>query len=281
MTSVLEDVIEDGFRCSIYRDAPNWGDLRTASVGKFKCTSSEVAIHALQRICAQLTSEGFQAVIGPMDGSTWHSYRAVVETDASKPFLMEPTSGAHDVSVFTQAGFTAVENYVSMRVNTKDAIGAEPVSHNSATLENWDGDSADSFFGEVYDFSRAGFARNAFYKPISREAFLDLYRPYLAFLNRDFIYFARRNDGSLAGFLFGIPNYAEGPETKTIILKTYASAERGVGHFMADRFHRTALDKGFDTTIHALIHDSNISLKRSTQHNANVFRRYALFGRML
>jgi hypothetical protein len=281
MTSAREDVTEDGFRFSIFRDAPDWGELRTASIGKFKCSSPESAIQALNRVCAQLRSEGFQAVIGPMDGSTWHSYRAVVETDGTSPFLMEPISGADDVSVFTEAGFSPVENYVSMRVKTANAIGSKPVVHDSVTLENWDGGSPDSFFGEVYDFSLAGFARNAFYKPISREAFLDLYRPFVAFLKRDFIYFARRKDGSLAGFLFGIPDYMQGPQTNTIILKTYASGERGVGHFMADRFHRTALDQGYDTTIHALIHDGNASLNRSVQHNAGVFRRYTLFGRIL
>lgn len=280
-TDEREDVIEDGFRFSVFRGAPNWGELRTASIGKFKCKSPEAAIAALHQVSAQLKSEGFQAVIGPMDGSTWHSYRAVVETDGSNPFLMEPVSGSYDVAMFTEAGFSAIENYVSMRVKTADAIRPKPVLHDGVTLENWDGGSADSFFGEVYDFSLAGFARNAFYKPISREAFLDLYRPYVAFLKRDFIFFARRKDHSLAGFLFGIPDYMQGPETKTIILKTYASGERGVGHFMADRFHRTALEQGYDTTIHALIHDGNASLNRSLQHHANVFRRYALFGRIL
>ncbi|MEM8795405.1 MAG: hypothetical protein AAGE61_07545 [Pseudomonadota bacterium] len=100
-------------------------------------------------------------------------------------------------------------------------------------------------------------------------------------MKQDLILFARREDGSLAGFLFGLPNYVEGADPKTAILKSYTSAERGVGHCLADRFHRAALSLGLTTTIHALIHEYNASLARSRMHSAEIFRRYALFGRVL
>ncbi|MEM9106351.1 MAG: hypothetical protein AAGC96_11910 [Pseudomonadota bacterium] len=279
MTKVQPEIITEGkSSLAIYRDAPSWGDKTTAAAGQFKFRAAEEATALLSRVTGQLKSQGFDAVIGPMDGDTWHSYRSVTESDGSSPYLMEPKSGPHDVDALAGCGFQPISNYVSMRVVTKKAIADKPDNRTGVEIVNWDGGNAEAFFGEVYDFSVEGFARNAFYKPITREEFLGLYTPYVAFLNRDLIFFARHPDGKLAGFLFGIPDYAQGPQTKTAILKTYASSVRGVGYLLADAFHRSALAGGFETTIHALMHDDNISQDRSTMHGAEVFRRYALFG---
>ena len=100
-------------------------------------------------------------------------------------------------------------------------------------------------------------------------------------LKKDLILFARDSSGTLKGFLFGLPNYADGPETGTVILKTYASLQKGAGHRLSDAFHRAAKDAGYTTAIHALIHDDNLSALRSAANGAEVFRRYALMGRRL
>ncbi|MEM9471502.1 MAG: hypothetical protein AAGA00_06055 [Pseudomonadota bacterium] len=274
----VETVHQDGIGFSIYREAPSWDGRKTASIGQFACKEPEAGARALADAIAALKTEGFQAVIGPMDGDTWHSYRAVVESDGSAPFLMEPVSGPHDLAVFSAAGLEPIAQYLSTKVKTADAIGDTVPPVEGISLHNWDGKSPEAFFGEVYDFSVAGFARNAFYKPITREQFLSLYTPYAEYFKCELIFFARRADGSLAGFVFGLPDYGQGPDTRTAILKTYASAVPGAGHMLADAFHRSALELGFDTTIHALIHESNSSRKRSNLHGAHEFRRYALLG---
>ena len=84
---------------------------------------------------------------------------------------------------------------------------------------------------------------------------------------------------ALVGFLFGYPSRAEGP--RTVVLKTYASARRGVGHLLADSFHRIGRSLGFGDVIHALMHVDNASRRRSAMHAGTVFRRYALMGRRL
>lgn len=279
MTRMQPEIICEGkSSLAIYRDAPSWGDKTTAAIGQLKFRAADEATALVSSLTGQMKSEGFDAIIGPMDGDTWHSYRSVIESDGSQPYLMEPKSGPHDVDTLVACGFEAISRYVSMRVATRDAIAEKPDNKADVEIVNWDGGNAEAFFGEVYDFSVEGFARNAFYRPITRDEFLSLYTPYVAFLNRDLIFFARHPNGDLAGFLFGIPDYAQGPQTQTAILKTYASSVRGVGYMLADAFHRNALAGGFETTIHALMHDDNISQDRSTMHGAEVFRRYALFG---
>ena len=58
-------------------------------------------------------------------------------------------------------------------------------------------------------------------------------------------------------------------------------ARHGVGHLLADTFHRVARELGFLDVIHALMHIDNVSLDRSRAHAARIFRRYALMGRRL
>lgn len=280
-------ILEHG-NCSlaIYRDAPAWEGKRTAALGGLKLDAAEDGSTLVNKALEELKSERFEAVIGPMDGDTWNAYRSVTQSDGSAPFLMEPTSGDHDVAVLKSVGFEPISGYVSARVETEKAIRERRSSRVGLEILTWDGQSPEEFFGEVYDFSLAGFARNRFYKPITRDEFLGMYTPYVPFLKRELILFARRakdgqEGGDLAGFLFGIPNYAEGPGTKTAILKTYASSVFGAGHLLADVFHRNALECGYTTTIHALMHEDNIALQRSAKLGGEVFRRYALFGRTL
>lgn len=276
------EVLErNGSSLAIYREAPTWDGKRTAALGSLKFATADAGSALVTEAMHQLKTEGYEAAVGPMDGDTWRAYRSVTQSDGSPPFLMEPTSGEHDVACLEAADFTPISGYVSARVETQKAIREKRSSRVGLEILNWDGQSPEAFFGEVYDFSVAGFARNRFYKPISREEFLGMYTPYVPFLKRELILFARRANGDLAGFLFGIPNYAEGPGTKTAILKTYASSVFGAGHLLADVFHRNALEHGYTTTIHALMHEDNIALARSGKLGGEVFRRYALFGRTL
>ena len=102
--------------------------------------------------------------------------------------------------------------------------------------------------------------------------------PIVPMIRSEFIFFARRPDGSLAGFLFAIPNYAEGLETKTLIIKTYASLERGAGRHLVHACNQAADACGYVTLIHALIHDANQSAQRSAAEGGEIFRRYELLG---
>lgn len=228
-----------------------------------------------------LQSEGYAALLGPMDGDTWHAYRVVIESDGSAPFAMEPVSGSHDRAAFEASGFAPVSDYVSTRASLAEAIGpGAPVEVPGVTVTPWDGQGADLLIGGLFDMSGASFAGKAFFKPITKAAFLQLYQPVLPAIDPRLVLFARDQNG-LVGFLFGLPNRLEGKQPKTVILKTYASARPGVGHMLADTFHRAARDFGFADVIHALMHVDNISLERSKKHTGTIFRRYALMGRRL
>lgn len=261
-----------GAKASLFTDGPDWDGRASTTIGKFRSDSPEAGAALLRSIQA----EGHAALLGPMEGDTWHSYRLVTESDGSPHFLMEPTSGPHDQGAFEEAGFTPIAAYFSARA---PLVAEEaPPRPDDLRLETWDGQDPEAHFAEVHALSSQAFAGNLFYKPLPLDAFLQMYMPFAPMLRPELIFLARAPDGALLGYLFGIPNYAEGPASKTAILKTYASLRPGIGHIMAQAFHAAALELGFDTAIHALIQDANRSAERSARHGGTIFRRYALMG---
>ncbi|MGI9522846.1 MAG: hypothetical protein ACR2PG_14495 [Hyphomicrobiaceae bacterium] len=277
---LVEPVSLGGAACTIYRDAPSWEDKRTAAIGTFMCESASAGATLLSREIERLAKEDFEAVIGPMDGDTWHSYRLVSETDQSPTFFLEPVSGPFDLEAFQSAGFAPISSYVSACAHIDEAIGEPAPQVQGMTITPWDGQNAEALIGSLFDLSRDAFANNAFYKPITREAFLELYQPIIPAIDPQLVFFAHTN-GQLVGYLFAMPNLTEGEKPTTAIVKTYASGIPGVGRMLVDRAHRTFGDLGYTHVIHALMHVDNASRERSQRHHGTVFRRYDLMGREL
>ncbi len=275
--ALRENVICDGAACTLYRDAPSWNGKRTVAVGALSCESAEAGAAMLGGLAERLAAERFEALIGPMDGDTWHKYRVVAESDGSPPFFLEPVSGPFDLDAFAAAGFSPISSYVSARATITDAIGAPPAPLPDVTITPWDGRNAGALIDKLFELSGSAFAGNAFYKPIAREDFLKLYEPILPAIDPRLVFFARRN-GALAGYLFALPDRLQGPKPTTAVLKTYASAVRGAGHLLVDAAHRTFRDLGYTHVVHALMHVDNASRQRSARHHGTVFRHYDLMG---
>lgn len=271
----------DGAQITAYLDAPEWDGAPTAALGALKFKTAEAGAEVLGQAIAHVRANGLRRIIGPMDGDTWHAYRLVTQSDGSPAFLMEPQDTPVGLSVIQAAGFTQISSYFSARVSIAQTAQTGPPPTQAFTIEPWDGTNPEALFGQVFDLSVEAFARNAFYKPISRDAFLAMYMPLVPMLKRELIFFARRPDATLAGFVFGTPNYAEGLTPGSAILKTYASLEKGAGQHLAHAFHTAARAQGYHTAIHALIHEDNLSALRSAAEGADIFRRYGLFGMIL
>jgi hypothetical protein len=277
MTDKPERVSIAGAAALVYRDAPDWEGKRAAAIGGVAFDSAEAGQALLADLAAGLRTEGFRALLGPMDGDTWHRYRLVAESDGSPPFVLEPTSGVYDRAAFVAAGFSPISSYVSARAKLVDTLAPDPVRMPGIVVTPWDGEGAEQLIAQLFNMSASSFAGNHFFKPIALEAFLELYRPVLPLLDSRHVLFAHTQAGQLVGFLFGMPDRLA-PTRPAAILKTYASALRGVGHLLADSYHRRALDLGFTEVIHALMHEDNSSRDRSERHKAKVFRRYELMG---
>ncbi|MCC7428830.1 MAG: hypothetical protein IT557_18200 [Alphaproteobacteria bacterium] len=266
--------------CRLYRDAPSWQGLRTAAVGGFRCETAAAGAALLAEAAALLAREGFAALIGPMDGDTWHSYRLVTESDGSPPFFLEPQGGPHDRAAFEQAGFAPVARYVSARAPVPGPE-ARLAPAKGISVAAWDGTGAEILLEHLFGLSLSAFARNAFYRPIGREAFRALYLPLLPRLDPRLVLLARDAAGGVCAFLLAFPDFLAGTAPPAAIIKTYASLRHGAGRMLLEQAHLVARDLGFREVIHALMHEDNISRRGSERHGGRVFRRYALMGRRL
>ena len=272
-----ETLKTDGARLTLFWEGPEWDARPTATLGDIAFKSHEAGADVLTQAVEKVKDAGLTRVIGPMAGDTWHSYRFVSESDGSPAFLMEPKEMPQARAVFHAAGFSPVGQYFSARQSLAE-IGAPPPESEGFRIETWDGSDPEGLFRQVFELSCQAFEKNAFYKAIPAEDFLAMYMPIVPMLKKELIFFARTPEGELAGFLFAIPDYAQGPQSDTVILKTYASLVRGAGRALVHACQSSAKALGYKTLIHALIHDANQSAERSEKEGGKIFRRYDLLG---
>ena len=269
--SGFDEMCGDGASLRFYGHGPAWDGVASAALGTFSFASPEAGAALLRDALAR--AEG-RPVLAPMDGDTWHAYRTVIESDGSPPFLMEPAAHPHVAEALALAGFVPVAHYVSTRM-ALETPQAEPALVAGVTVAPWDGKDAQPLLEQVFALAGGSFADKQFFKPITREGFLALYLPLLPLLDPRLVFLVRDEGGAIVGFLLG---YRDPAMPTRAVLKTYAGTRRGVGHLLAHHFHEAAKGLGCTHVIHALMHAGNVSLVRSGQHGAQVFRRYALFG---
>lgn len=267
-----------GASLTLFRDAPSLGGKHTAALGAFSCDTAEAGAKAIREAMALLKAEGFEAVLGPMDGNTWAKHRLVVESDERPPFLMEPSNPEHFVDAFAQSGLQIVSRYLSAVMPAEELDSHTVVP--GLKIRQFDSARAEAELTRVHALSLEAFAANHFYQPIALEPFLASYRPVLGFIDPELVLLLEDAAGALKGFLFALPNLSD-PGSKAVILKTYASRAKGGGSMLANEFHRRAKDQGFANVIHALMHESNLSATHSDSKGGKVFRRYALWGGQL
>lgn len=265
-----------GARLIIHRGAPSWEGRPTAAIGGVAFENAAAGAALLRALSLRLAAEGIERLIGPMDGDTWHAYRVMTETDGSPPFAMEPAPPPQVAAAFAAAGFAPIARYRSNRAPLGAPAAPPPPD---VSVAPWDGADPDARFAEIHAVAAQAFADGPFYRPIGREAFVALYRPYVPLLRPELIFLAHeRETGAPVGFFFGLPNLAEGPGTRTVIAKTYAALRPGLGRALHGAFDAAAASQGFDIAIHALIRDDNVSRARSARSGGVPFRRYALLG---
>lgn len=275
--SAPEPMSIPGASLAIYREAPTLHGLRTAALGAFECDTAERGAMLIRDAMARLKAEGFGAVLGPMDGNTWGRHRLVVESDGSRPFLLEPQNPLHYVQALDQSGLKIVSRWISAVRSSDIPPGTSPPPPD-IIMRSFDLSRAEEELARIHALSLEQFASNHFYVPIAQKAFLESYRPVLPAIDPELVLLAEDRVGELMAFLFALPNYSEGPKPQAVILKTYASKVKGGGSMLANAFHARARQRGFDNIIHALMHETNLSARHSDKTGGKVFRRYALWG---
>jgi len=287
--AVRDGVVEA--RCSLWWSAtPVYQMRKTGVIGHFAGTASAAAV-LLDHACSELAKQGCATAIGPMDGNTWRRYRVLTERNSWPPFFLEPDNPDDWPAIFTGAGFDSVAEYYSARTSglPVENLRAEAVwkrlSERGFSIRSLAMESVEAELDRLYGLALASFSRNFLYTPIARDEFLGQYQAVLSYIQPELVLIAEYQ-GRPCGFVFALPDLLERRRQKreTIIVKTLAvhpdAAGRGLGSVLLWQVNRAAAALGYRSAIHALMHESNQSMKISAREG-QVFRRYTLYGRTL
>jgi GNAT superfamily N-acetyltransferase len=260
-------------------------------IGHYWATDA-IAPEVLRIAIRDLANWGCWRAVGPMDGQTWNTYRAISDRGTHPPFFLEPSLSERTATQFTAAQFHPLATYTSAiatdltRRNPKYRRAAQRLSHLGVRFRAANLDQAIAELQRIHALSIQSFQHNLLYRPITLPHFLDQYQPLLPLLDPALIQLAEQGD-HLIGVAFAIPDYNQaqrGDPITQVILKTVATwpdrRYAGLGGLLVERIHAIAQKLGYHAVIHALMHDANPS-RNLSQFYAHPMRHYVLFERSL
>jgi GNAT superfamily N-acetyltransferase len=280
-------------RCSCWwTETAVYGGRAVGVIGHYAAADAGSADTLLSKACELLASNGAALAVGPMDGTTWRSYRFMVDRGVEPTFFLEPDNPDEWVAHWRRAGFDTLASYTSAlnddlgRAEPRTAPALQRLRDAGVTIRTLDAGKLAAELRGIFGLSLAAFKGNFLYTPISEDEFIGQYRAVLPFLRPELILLAEK-EGALVGFMFGLPDLLQarrGAAVDTVILKTVAVdpalGGMGLGGVLIDQVHRMARDLGFQRAIHALIHETNVS-RRLSDRTAQTIRRYGLFSKRL
>jgi GNAT superfamily N-acetyltransferase len=253
-------------------------------LGWFEARDDQEAVRELLLAAVSwLRQRGAAAIVGPMDGDTWHRYRINAGPFDLPPFLLEPVNPPYYARLWESAGFTVIESYSSKRIDDVGPLAARLAPTRERLLlrgyrfRTIDPARLSEELGLVYELSLEIFRANAFYSDISRDDFLKLYEGIERLLVPELVWFASDADGNDAGFIFAYPDTAAGVVNYKTIGVTDAYRRTGLASALQSCAYDAALARGLRIANHCLMREGNASqsLDGSTGYP---FRRYLLYG---
>lgn len=246
----------------------------------------------LQACCAHLLAAGCTLVLGPMDGSTWRSYRLTTWRGTHPRFALEPDTPDAWPAHWLAAGFTVDATYYSALIEPirlidprLPAVEARLAGEGVRLRQLDPGGDYDGELRRIHRVSLAAFAGNHLYTPQSEAEFVAQYQAARQLVRPGLCWLAERGDEPV-GFVFTIPDIEQqrrGAPVDTLIVKTLAVLpERrlaGLGKLLTVRAHDGGAALGLTRAIHALMHEGNHS--RNLTGDATVIRRYSLYRKHL
>jgi GNAT superfamily N-acetyltransferase len=258
-------------------------------LGFFEALDRPDAVAALfAEAVAWLRAAGAGAVVGPMDGDTWHRYRVNAGPFDEPPFLLEPYNPPYYPALWEGQGFAVRARYFSQRVEAAAVVAHLEPRAGAALAAGYRLRSLERrrFQDElrlIYRLSRAIFAGNFLYGEIAEAEFVALYDGVRPLLDPDLVVFAEAPGGETAGFLFAYPDRfravaamrgGRGPlarlrfllhrgEVDAVDFKTLgvlpAHRRSGVAAALFHHGHAVALAKGYPVANHCLFREGNPS----------------------
>lgn len=248
-----------------------------------------------QGLIEEAKKMGILRLLGPVNGSIWHQYRCIKETDGSEYFKSEPMSESYYYKLLTHMKpTTEVSYYSASRDKFDKVIGIIQTKFEKLAAAGFDIKELKNVNYEqllsIAEISRIVFHNSWGYTDLTEKEFLQLYSPdkLEAHLNKLYLLYKRSLSTSLQASLqlvdkdkqiIGYCGTSKEDE-QTLILKTICILLEyqglGLGNALAYKIHLDAQKMGFKKIIYALIKEGN-KIKNFPKDDTLIFRRYAAF----
>lgn len=280
---------------NLWHNRPNYNGRKTSYIGNVniheKYRKNEDKI--FNKVFKELKKKGIKTIIGPLNGTTWNTYRYVTDKRNHPPFLMEPFNEEYYVELFKKIGFEPLAYYISTIMENMNPVQRGHLSkkieklkkfdyYKDTTVKSAENNDLITVLNKVYDLTIEAFKNNFLYSELDREIFLKIYMNYEDKIVKKFFKMLYLKD-ELIGYVFGIPDYAEleyKGKIETMILKTIAISPKyngkGMGYILIDELVKEAEKSGYKNVIYALMYEKNIS-KNIGLLLGDELRRYTLF----
>ena len=284
---------------NLWHNRPNYNGRKTSYIGNVniheKYRKNEDKL--FNKVFEELKKRGIKTIIGPLNGTTWNTYRYVTDKRNYPPFLMEPFNEDYYVELFEKIGFKALAYYISTIMENMNPVQRGHLSkkieklkkfdyYKDITVKSAENEDLMAVLNKVYDLTIEAFKNNFLYSELDREIFLKMYMSYEDKIVKKFFKILYLKD-ELIGYVFGIPDYAEleyKGKIETMILKTIAISPqyngKGMGYILIDELVKEAEKSGYKNVIYALMYEKNIS-KNIGLLLGDELRRYTLFVKEL
>ncbi len=260
----------------------------TGYLGNFYAQSQEIANELLTIAQNRFTVNGVRTIYGPINGSTWNQYRFVTSGFTNKPFLFEPFNPESYPKYFLEFGFETAASYESSILKTQAKYNHSQINlAPNIELCPFNQEKALGELESMYEVAISSFADNLLYSDISKQEFIDKYKPLLASLDPRLVILAKEGKGKLAqtvGFIFAIP-YDFSRTCRTVVLKTLCRLKgdqyKGLGLALTSACHQSAHNIGYTRAVHALYKTDSASQVLSKSQQSKVLRKYSLFKKCI
>lgn len=222
---------------------------------------------------------GISIIKGPVNGSIWHQYRCIKETDGSPFFKSELASMPYYYNILSSVKPSLEVQYYSAYREKFDATmqviqtGYEKFTSLGFAIKEVNSTTAEDL-QVIAALSKTIFRNNWGYTELTGKEFLQLYSSEKldAHLNKLYLLY---KDKDIVGYCSTVKE-----DNNTIICKTICVLPQyqglGLGNALAFKVHFDAKKEGIGKIIYALIREGN-QVKNFPKDDAVIFRRYAAF----
>ncbi len=262
----------------------------TLCFGAFECINDAV-------VCNLLFNDAFtfaagkqvKQVIGPMNGSTWETYRFALNWD-HRPFFSEVFQPAYYPQLLLTLDFKLLARYVS-HIQEAFHYNQEKVEQLKQTfmeqeviVRQIDLLNFESEIEKLYPFISASFSGNFLYAPISYSDFRQKYLSQQKWLDPRFVLIAENKNKAIIGLVLAFPDYFDNKK-EALVVKTVArdgdKKYAGLVHVMYAQLLDELKAAGYAKAIHAYMHQDNRSVALSDFFSGALLREYVLYQKAI